>query len=152
MVNNIVYFGRIITTILLISLIRPIRLISLIRPIHLVRLISHSRATLAPLLSFRSLCFLRLPPRMDSRLRKPDSFALGLPPLPFGGGRGRLPVPPVPKVLTDLRVPFSFGPRRILYVHYAGLYPARPSVLRLPSVGLQTPDSPDSPVLQPLSD
>ena len=49
MVNNIVYFGRIITTILLISLIRPIRLISLIRPIHLVRLISHSRATLAPL-------------------------------------------------------------------------------------------------------
>ena len=51
MVNNIVYFGRIIATILLIrliSLIRPIRLISLIR---LIRLISHSRATLAPLLS-----------------------------------------------------------------------------------------------------
>ena len=58
MVNNIVYFGRIIATILL---IRPIRLISLIRPIHLVRLISHSRATLAPLLSFLPLRFLRLP-------------------------------------------------------------------------------------------
>ena len=43
--------------------------------------------------------------------------------------------------LRDLMDPFSFGPRRILYVHYAGLYPARPSVLRLPSVGLQTPDS-----------
>ena len=47
MVNNIVYFGRIIATILLIRLISLIRLI---RPIHLVRLISHSRATLAPLL------------------------------------------------------------------------------------------------------
>ena len=33
MVNNIVYFGRIIATILL---IRPIRLISLIRPIRLI--------------------------------------------------------------------------------------------------------------------
>ena len=36
MVNNIVYFGRIIATILLICPIRPIRLISLIRPIRLI--------------------------------------------------------------------------------------------------------------------
>ena len=83
MVNNIVYFGRIIATILL---IRLISLISLNRPIHLVRLISHSRATLAPLLSpsgssassvFRPL---DSSPQssvfrpLDSRLRKPDSL------------------------------------------------------------------------------
>ena len=43
------------------------------------------------------------------------------PPLPLGGGREEASSP--------------------LFVHYAGLYPARPSVLRLPSVGLQTPDS-----------
>ena len=86
MVNNIVYFGRIITTILL------IRLISLIRPIRLianrlfsippslqgragVRLFScqplsrHSRATLI-LSSLQSSVFRPL----DSRLRKPDSL------------------------------------------------------------------------------
>ena len=88
MVNNIVYFGRIIATILL---IRPIRLISLIRPIHLVRLISHSRATLAPLLSSLSSC--PSGPSASSVFRPvwtPDS---GL--------------PPVPKVLTD---PFPLGP------------------------------------------
>ena len=95
MVNNIVYFGRIIATILLIRPIRLIRLISLIRLIATrlfsippslqgragVRLFScqplsrHSRATLAPL----------------SRHSCP---------------------PPVPKVLMDLRDlrdPFPLG-------------------------------------------
>ena len=98
MVNNIVYFGRIIATILLIRLIslirliRPISLISLIRPIRLiaslpslqgragVRLFScqplsrHSRATLVPLRFFR---FLRLP---SVGLQTPET---GLPPGPF---------------------------------------------------------------------
>ena len=105
MVNNIVYFGRIITTILL------IRLISLIRPIRLianrlfsippslqgragVRLFScqplsrHSRATLI-LSSLQSSVFRPL----DSRLRKPDF----------------LPVPKVLMDLRDLRDPFPLG-------------------------------------------
>ena len=83
MVNNIVYFGRIIATILLICPIRPIRLISLIRlirPIRLISIISHSRATLVPLRFFRFLC---LP---SVGLQTPET---GL--------------PPVPKVLMDLR-------------------------------------------------
>ena len=71
MVNNIVYFGRIIATILLIRLISLFRLIS---PIHLVRLISHSRATLAPLLSPSGSSASSVFRPLDSRLRKPDSL------------------------------------------------------------------------------
>ena len=114
MVNNIVYFGRIITTILLICPIRPIRLISLIRlirpiclirlislirPIHLVRLSAtlaplsrHSRATLVPLRFFR---FLRLP---SVGLQTPET---GLPPVPK--------VPKDLRDLRDLRDPFPLG-------------------------------------------
>ena len=85
MVNNIVYFGRIITTILLIRLIRPIRPIRLIASLPSlqgragVRLFScqplsrHSRATLVPLRFFR---FLRLP---SVGLQTPET---GLPPGP----------------------------------------------------------------------
>ena len=111
MVNNIVYFGRIIATILLIrpiSLIRLIRLISLIRPIRLISpillvlLISHSRATLAPLLSPP------LPPSSvrwtpDSGNRTPSrSFCMFVMPDFI-----RSPVPKVLRDLTDLRDPFA---------------------------------------------
>ena len=80
MVNNIVYFGRIIATILLIRLISLICLIASLPSLQGragVRLYScqplsrYSRATLVPLQFLR---FLRLPSRMDSRLRKPDSL------------------------------------------------------------------------------
>ena len=105
MVNNIVYFGRIIATILLIrliGLIRPIHLVSLIRLISPIRLLDslpslqgragvrlfsnqplsrHSRATLVHLRFFR---FLRLP-------------SVGL----------HTPETGLPKVLMDLRDPFA---------------------------------------------